>query len=92
MTQFPMIHTNGTALEALELEYKGAHRALVRAMLHFSQITFNERDYRTWGPDAFAKAKEDRERIAGCLKSADTYLSNHVEYLTDMKDRIEAAK
>ena len=91
-TVFPLIHTNGTPIHTLLEDYRMAQRTLAKAMLHFQAITFNQRDYYPLGEQAFEIAKAERLRVAECLKSAETYLSNHAEYLVDLSDKIEEVK
>ena len=85
---FPLVHANGTPISLLQADYTNAQRMLVRAMLHFQSIDFNQRDYYPLGETAFEAAKAERLRIAECLKSAETYLTNHVEYLVEVRDNI----
>lgn len=81
MTTLPTIHLNGTSRQMLLDGYTEAYRKLIEFRDSFNSIEFNARDYYVQGPDAFTKAREERDaqrqRIADLMR----YLEDHLLHL-----------
>lgn len=77
----PSVHLNGTSREMLLDGYTDAYRKLIEFREAFNSIEHNARDYYVQGPDAYYKARDqrdaERQRIAELMR----YLEAHLLHL-----------
>lgn len=71
---FPLIHSNGTGRDTLIAEYNDAHDAFEAFKAAFCATTHHGRDFYPLGPDAFAKATQERQEIFKHMESIQTYM------------------
>lgn len=71
---FPFIHNKGTGRDTLIEEYNAAHDAFEAFKAAFCATTHNARDFYPLGPDAFAKATQERQEIFKHMESIQTYM------------------
>lgn len=77
----PTIHLNGTSAKDLKAEYDAAADALVAFREAWQRITCNPRDYYVQGPDAYPKARDERDQIACHIVAIVDYLDEIREHL-----------
>ena len=77
----PTIHSNGTSANDLKAEYDAAADALYAFREAWQRITCNARDYYVQGPDAFTKARDERDDISRHIIAIGTYLDEIREHL-----------
>jgi hypothetical protein len=65
----PMLHLNGTSPETLQEGYLKAYRAINDAIAALNSLEFHSRDYYPIGPDAWTKARREREEQYDQLRS-----------------------
>jgi hypothetical protein len=70
----PTIHLNGTSAKDLRSEYDAAADALQTFTEAWGRITCNARDYYVQGPDAYGKARDEREAIGQKITAIVDYL------------------
>ncbi len=77
----PTCHINGTSRQLLLDGYTEAYRKLIEFRDAFNSIEHNARDYYVQGPDAYYKARDqrdaERQRIADLMR----YLEDHLLHL-----------
>lgn len=77
----PSVHLNGTSRQTLLDGYTEAYRKLIEFRDAFNAIEHNARDYYVQGPDAYYKARDqrdaERQRIADLMR----YLEDHLLHL-----------
>lgn len=79
----PTVHLNGTGRTTLTDGYFAAWNRLNEAIAAFNAIEFNARDYYVAGPDAWPKARTERDCAAAHLHQAHAYLEAHLIHLSD---------
>jgi hypothetical protein len=77
----PTIHLNGTGRQTLLDHYNDAYRALVTAHAAFTEIEFNARDYYPQGPDAYHRARTERDCALHKFGQLKEYLEAHLIHL-----------
>jgi hypothetical protein len=73
---FPSVHLNGTGKTTLTKEYDAAADALETFREKFGQITCHGRDYYVQGPDAYSKARDERNEIWAHISAVEAYLND----------------
>ena len=79
----PTIHINGTARQTLLDHYNDAYRALLTAHAAFAEIEFNARDYYPQGPDAYPRARTERDIALHKFADLKQYLEAHLVHLAE---------
>ena len=79
--QLPLVHLNGTSVSDLREGYDNAAELLRDFLDAYGRIEFNARDYYPHGPDAYTKARDQRDAINLKLREVREYLDAHREYL-----------
>lgn len=74
----PSVHLNGTGRKTLQDDYFRAYRALDEAIEAFYKITCNGRDYYPQGPDAYCKARAERDSELKRFAQIKEYLAVHL--------------
>lgn len=77
----PTVHLNGTSRKMLADDYGTAYRALIQAREAFAAIEFNARDYYVAGPDAFSRARTERDCALQKFSQLIDYLEAHLIHL-----------
>lgn len=77
----PTVHLNGTSREMLLDGYTEAYRKLIEFRDIFSKIEFNARDYYVQGPDAYYKARDQRDAERQRIADLMLYLEHHLLHL-----------
>jgi hypothetical protein len=83
MTTLPIIHLNGTSREMLLEGYDAAYRKLLKFRRAFREIEFNARDYYVAEPDAWSKARQEREEMQNKINCVIDYLEAHLVHLAE---------
>ena len=83
----PTLHMNGTGFDMLFSGYDQAEDKLNELTDAFGNIEFNARDYYVQGPDAYTKAREERQAIYAKLKDIKHYLAAHLISLNDQRPK-----
>lgn len=81
MTTLPTIHLNGTGRDTLLAEYRDAYRALNAARDAFCATTCNGRDFYPQGPDAYSRARTERDMMLQHFDALKLYLEKHLVHL-----------
>lgn len=79
----PSIHLNGTGKLTLTREYDAAAEALEEFKHKFGQITCHARDYYVQSPEAYPKARDERNKIWEHIEAVESYLNTIREHLYD---------
>ena len=90
MPILPTIHLNGTSAECLRDGYNACYLSLLGSLETLTRVEFNARDYYPQGPDAFAKARKEREEHFRALTNAAQYcleIAIHADEAIDAKKR-----
>jgi len=77
----PTVHLNGTSKTDLRAEYDAAADALHGFVQKWGAITCNGRDYYVQGPDAYGKARDEREAMGKNITEVINYLQAVREHL-----------
>lgn len=77
----PSIHLNGTSRKMLREDYSKAYHALEEFRDAFASIEFNARDYYVQGPDAFSRARAERDAQLLHIGELMTYLEAHLMHI-----------
>lgn len=77
----PTIHLNGTSREMLASGYQEAYRKLIEFRDAFNKIEHNSRDYYIQGPDAYYKARDQRDAQRQHIGDLMQYLEAHLLHL-----------
>ena len=74
MPTIPTLHLNGTSGTTLVEEYRDAYKAIDRAIDALAATTCNGRDFYPQGPDAYYRAREERQQALQKLREAQEYV------------------
>lgn len=77
----PSIHLNGTSREMLREDYMKAYDALIEFRDALQSIEFNARDYYVQGPDAFTRARAERDTQFQRTGELMAYLEAHLMHI-----------
>lgn len=81
----PTVHMNGSGFDTLFNGYDEAADELRKFTDKFGRIEFNARDYYVQGPDAYTKAREQRDEINAKIRDIKKYLDDHLMRLDDQR-------
>lgn len=81
----PTVHMNGTGFKMLFEGYDQASDKLADFTDAFGNIEFNARDYYVQDPDAYTKAREERQDIYAKIRDIKHYLEKHLLHLDDQR-------
>jgi hypothetical protein len=85
MTTIPTIHLNGTGFTTLRDEYAAAYDAIDKAMDALVKAELNGRDFYPQGPDAFYKARDERQAALDKLREAHQYVGEMLAGICDQQ-------
>lgn len=77
----PTVHFNGTSRQMLTDDYRAAYEKLIEFRDTFRSIEFNARDYYVQSPDAFPRARGQRDEAFTHIAALMTYLETHLLHL-----------
>lgn len=78
----PSIHLNGTGKATLKEETHRAYRSVCDTLDVFCDITCNARDYYPQGPDAYTRARQERDEALEHFGAIKQYLEAHLLHLS----------
>lgn len=79
----PTIHSNGTSLDTLIDGYDAIDLALYDLFKKWQAVEFNARDYYPQGPDAYTKAREERQQQSAKVQEFRAYIDGIRQHLYD---------
>jgi len=85
MTTIPTIHLNGTGFTTLRDEYAAAYDAIDKAIDALVKAELNGRDFYPQGPDAFYKARDERQAALDKLREAHQYAGEMLAGICDQQ-------
>ncbi len=85
MTTIPTIHLNGTGFTTLRDEYAAAYDAIDKAIDALVKAELNGRDFYPQGPDAFYKARDERQAALDKLREAHQYVGEMLAGICDQQ-------
>jgi hypothetical protein len=81
----PTVHMNGTGFKDLWQGYETADDKLHELTKSFGNIEFNARDYYVQGPDAYTKARDERDAICQKIRDIKNYIDTHRIHLDSQR-------
>ena len=85
MATIPTIHLNGTGFTTLRDGYVDAYKAIDKAIDALVKAELNGRDFYPQGPDAFYKARDERQAALDKLREAHQYAAEMLEGICDQQ-------
>ena len=85
MTTVPTIHLNGTGFTTLRDGYANAYDAIDKAIDALVKAELNGRDFYPQGPDAFYKARDERQAALDKLREAHQYVGEMLAGICDQQ-------
>lgn len=85
MATVPTIHLNGTGFTTLRDEYAAAYDAIDKAIDALVKAELNGRDYYPQGPDAYYKARDERQVALDKLREAHQYAGEMLAGICDQQ-------
>jgi hypothetical protein len=85
MATVPTIHLNGTGFTTLRNEYAAAYDAIDKAIDALVKAELNGRDFYPQGPDAFYRARDERQAALDKLREAHQYAGEMLAGICDQQ-------